>query len=272
MFVDVYKFILYVFLINFTLLIWTQQQPVFIVIHGTWAAREKWYMPGGNFFDALTKNPTLKPARIIPYRWSGKNSYKERMHAAKGLVQLIQSYPSDTLVYLVTHSHGGNIGIIASQLLATKKENSNKIHIFYALGTPVDKTHYLPNMDIINYFYHLFSFEDLIQPVFGLFEREYPTHERIANICIILNNKKPNHTQLHSPLVGQWLATLHETLMGIKDFNFNKPGIVHFTEHKKPIYTLDKKREQAIERDQLLQKMLSSTLFRKQQLYSSSHD
>jgi len=256
-----FKITMYLFLLYFAHV--TYARTIFIVIHGTWAAKEKWYMPGGDFFDALEKSAIKQQAAVTPYRWSGNNNYKDRIHAAKGLVQLIQNYSPDTTICLVSHSHGGNVGIIASQLLSAMANTTNHIHIFYALGTPVNKIDYLPNMNVITYFYNLFSFEDLIQPVLGMFEREYLPHERIANIRITINNKEPNHTQLHNSLTGQFLPTLHELLTtSFQDFDFKKPGIIHFAKNQRPIYELDKTRQKYIERDQLLNKKISSTLFR----------
>jgi len=262
-----FKIITCLFLLCFALITYTQ--TIFIVIHGTWAAKEEWYMPGGDFFDALEKGALQQQAAVIPYRWSGNNNYKDRIQAAKGLVRLIQNYSRDTTICLVSHSHGGNVGIIASQLLGAMANTTNHIHIFYALGTPVNRTDYLPNMNIIDYFYNLFSFEDLIQPVLGMFEREYLQHERIANIRITINNKEPGHTQLHSPLTGQLLPTLHEFLTTVfQDFDFKEPGIIDFTENQKPIYALDRERKKYIERDRLLNKMILSTLFRNPQHFT----
>ena len=255
-----FKITIYLSLFYFAHITYTQ--TVFIVIHGTWASQEQWYMPGGDFFDALEKSAIQQQAVVTPYRWSGKNNYKDRIHAAKGLVQLIQSYSPDTTICLISHSHGGNVGVIASQLLGAMAKKTNQIYIFYALGTPINRTDYQPNMNIISYFYNLFSFEDLIQPVLGMFEREYSQHERIANIRITINNKEPNHTQLHNPLVGQWLPTLHKLLITFQDFDFKIPGIIHFAENKKPIYVPDKRREQLLQRDRLLNRMILTTLFR----------
>ena len=259
-----FKITLYFFLLYFAHA--TYARTIFIVIHGTWAAKEHWYMPGGDFFDALEKSATQQQAAVTSYRWSGNNNYKDRIQAAKGLAQLIQSYSPSTTICLVSHSHGGNVGIIASQLLGAMENATNHIHIFYALGTPVNTTDYTPNMNIITYFYNLFSFEDLIQPVLGMFGREYLRHERIANIRITINNKEPNHTQLHNPLTGQFLPTLHELLTtSFQDFDFKKPGIIHFAENKKPIYALDKTRKKQIERDRSLNKIILSTLSRNPQ-------
>jgi len=259
-----FKIAMYLFLLHFTHVTYTQ--TIFIVIHGTWAAKEQWYMPGGDFFNALEKSAIQQQSAVTPYRWSGNNNYKDRIHAAKGLAQLIQSYSSDTTICLVSHSHGGNVGIIASQLLGAMKNTTNRIHIFYALGTPVNTTDYLPNMNIITYFYNLFSFEDFIQPVLGMFGREYLQHERIANIRVTINNKEPSHTQLHNPLTGQLLPTLHDFLTtSCQDFDFKKPGIIHFAENKIPIYALDKTRKKHIERDRLLNTIIVSTLLRNPQ-------
>lgn len=253
------KLLLSLFLLYFTP---SCSKTVFIIVHGTWATQAGWYMPGGDFFNAVKNNTEKEETSVIPYCWSGKNNYKVRIKAAEGLVQLIQSYSPETIIWLITHSHGGNVGIIASQLL-TQIATTHKINIFYALGTPISTSAYQPNMDRIEYFYNLFSFEDYIQPVLGFFQREYPPHERIANIRVTINNKEPTHEELHSPLVGQWLPFLHEFLTtSTPSFDFTKPGIIHFADNTKPFYEIDKERKQLLEKDALLTKMIVTALFR----------
>ncbi|MGB8367518.1 MAG: hypothetical protein WCD44_04125 [Candidatus Babeliales bacterium] len=249
-------------LLLFSFILPSYAKTVFILIHGTWA-KQAWYLPDGDFFNAVEQRAQQYNAVVVPYCWSGKNNYKARINAAKSLVRLIQSYPPETTLCLITHSHGGNIGIIASQLLACIPA-SNKINIFYALGTPVNTKEYQPNMNTIHYFYNFFSFEDFIQPVLGFFEREYLPHERIINIRITINKKEPSHTKLHSPLVGQWLPFLHEFLTTfIPLFDFTHPGIIHFANNQNPYYEIDNKRKHLLSRDKLLTKMIVTSFFRK---------
>ncbi len=227
---------------------------VFILIHGTWAFKEPWHMPGGVFFDELEYYAHFFNIKIVPYRWEGANNHKTRVHAAKGLVKLIQSYPKDIQICIVAHSHGTNVGIIASQLLVQDEVNKHHIEVFYALGTPINSD-YQPDMHIINYFYNLFSFEDFVQPVLGIFKRCYNTHERIANICITINGKEPGHCELHDPVVAQWLPGLHESLMN-KKIDLIHPGIIHFYSNREPKYEIDKNREELIEQDLELSKLI----------------
>ena len=75
----------------------------------------------------------------------------------------------------------------------------------------------MPNMDKIDFMYHFFSYADLVQPVLGLFGREYPSHERIANIRTLINDKNPLHSQLHNPLVAKWICMFHHDLQITND-------------------------------------------------------
>ena len=245
-----YKKIVVIFFLLFPLP--TLSHTVFIIIHGTWASGESWYTPGGDFFDTLYEKAKKLNCSITTFRWSGKNFHYSRLRAAKRLVTLIKSYPDDTNVCLIGHSHGNNVGILASQMLVKKEFYNRPIHIFYALATPVNKNDYYPNMDTIDYFYNFFSFEDLVQPILGMFERVYPDHKRIANIRVTIDNKEPNHSQLHSSTIAQWLCTLHETIT----INFSQPGILHFTQNQIPQYEFDPDRYTLIMRDLALQRMI----------------
>ncbi len=240
---------------------------VFIVVHGTWAAQSAWFQAGGDFFDTLEKSAKTINAHVVSYVWSGKNNYESRVQAAKGLVKLIQSYPVDTYINLVTHSHGSNVGILASQFLAKDCINKHKIDVFYALATPVQTTSYFPDMNTIRYFYHLFSFADLVQPVIGLFDRQYPQHERIANIRVTIENKEPQHSALHDPIIAHWLPYLHEKLMlqtlhTNQPIIFTHPGIIHFFANHPPRYEIDTHRADLLKQSDVINQFLANSLLR----------
>lgn len=237
---------------------------VYIIVHGTWSANTAWYAPGGDFFDTLEKVAQKNNAHVAAFRWCGSNTHKARQKAAQNLAKLIQTYPLDTHIYLIGHSHGGNVCTLASQLLAQDMTNKHRITIFFALGTPIYKK-IQPSMTVIDYVYNLFSFEDLIQPVFALFDREYQTHERIANLRLFLNNKEPDHTNLHHPIVAQWIPFIHEKFVNylnieLKNNNLSLSTIIYLCDHQEPRYIFDEKRQELLERDIRLSLMMLNTL------------
>ncbi len=242
---------------------------VFILIHGTWALEETWHMPGGDFFDVLEKNCAHIPAKVIPFCWTGRNRHEARVCAAQGLVKLIQSYPSDVSINIIAHSHGSNVGILASHILAMDKNNNHHIDEFYALGTPINSD-YQPDMSIINYVYNLFSFEDLIQPVVGMFKRVYEAHDRIANIRITIDGNQPDHSNLHSPIIGSWLPHLHAWLLK-QNIDLKNPGIIHFVSNQEPQYEIDEKRSMLIERDLRLSTLILLSFRTPLQSYPKYH-
>lgn len=228
---------------------------VFIIVHGTWSKASSWYAPGGHFFDLIEQKARDLGHTAITYTWSGYLDEVHRIAAGKALAKLIRSYPTDTEFYIIAHSHGGNVAILASQELGKSEGNTHRIKVVYALATPVDPKHYMPDMQVIEYFYNLFSFRDAVQPVMGFFGRTYPDHERIANIRIMINGKEPYHCDIHHPALAHWLPRLHEML--IKNecsplFALYTPGLIHFRDQSKPQYLLDVEREQLLAKDKTL--------------------
>ena len=219
-------------------------KTVYIIVPGTWSAEYGWHSQGGEFFESLKKSVNAQTTSIMTYYWSGKNNHKSREYAAQGLSNLIQSFPQDYEINLITHSHGSNVGILASQLLT--KNTLHKINAFFAFGTPVDPESYFPAMNIIHHFYNFFSYSDFVQTVLGTFQRIYPEHERIANISITINSMQPNHDTIHHPLIAQWLSTMHTCL---PTFDFKKPGNIAFFTHKNPEYCIEHNRIELLEED-----------------------
>jgi len=265
----------YTYAVFFYVLIFTSSTMmggVFIVVHGTWSSAAKWYIPGSNFFDVLEHHARRLGHKAIIYTWSGQLDEIHRAAAGKGLAKLIRSYPAKTEFYIIAHSHGTNIAIVASQELARQEHNKHRIKIIYALATPVDRKIYMPDMSVIDYFYNLFSFRDIVQPVLGFFHRTYPPHERIANIRIMINGKEPGHCDIHDTALAHWLPHLHDMLINNECspvFTFHIPGIIDFFDHDKPQYTLDIEREALLEKDRNIQQHMLA-LFRKQLSEDSS--
>lgn len=243
-----------------------EAQSVFILIHGTWGADCSWYVPEGDFFEALEETVCEKNSVVVSFRWSGGCGHDSRVKAAQNLVKLIKTYDESTAIFIIAHSHGGNVVTLASHLLAQEEDDKHHIRALFTLGTPV-MSNYLPNMKTIQYLYNLFSFEDLIQTVLGLSVREYPEHKRIANLRVLINGKEPDHAGLHHPLVGKWIAYVHRYFKqhlenkDIKD-NISEPNIVHFDDEQEPLFMHDTQRGDLLERDRQLSVLILNSLRR----------
>ena len=248
----------------FFVIVSAQAQSVFILIHGTWGADSSWYMPQGDFFDVLENVVSAKNSSVVSFRWSGGCGHVARVKAAESLVKLIQSYDSSTIIYIIGHSHGGNVATLASQLLAQDEENKHVIHVLFTLGTPV-MSNYFPNMKTIHYLYNFFSLEDLIQTVLGISLREFPKHRRIANMRVFVDGKEPIHADLHHPHIAKWIAYIHNHFRryllthGIKN-RISEPSIAYFSYDRPPRYALDYNRAELLERDRQLSVLILDSL------------
>lgn len=241
-----------------------QAQSVFILIHGTWGAECTWYVPNGDFFEELEHTVYKKNSSVVSFRWSGGAGHEARLKAAHSLVKLIRTYLPSVAIYIVAHSHGGNVATLASHLLEEEEDNKHHIRALFTLGTPV-MSNYLPNMNVIHYVYNLFSFEDLIQTVLGISGREYPEHRRIANLRVFVNGKEPHHAGLHHALVGKWLPYLHQHFKQYLRGNgiigrISEPCIVYFADNKAPEYIFDINRTELLERDRQLSVLILDSL------------
>jgi hypothetical protein len=254
--------IIFVFVLFMPML--TEAKSVFILIHGTWGADCAWYAPQGDFFDALEDTVCEKNSDVVPFRWSGGCGHESRIKAAYHLVKLIKTYDPSTAIFVIAHSHGGNVAILASHFLAEEEGNKHHIRALFALGTPV-MSNYLPNMKVIQYLYNLFSFEDLIQTVLGISVREFPEHKRIANLRVVINGKEPDHAGLRHSLVGKWIAYVHKHFKqhlqdrDIMD-HISEPSVVFFDDNKAPEYAYDINRNDLLERDRQLSVLILNSL------------
>lgn len=250
---------------------------VCIVIHGTWANSETWWQPGGDFFESLKKDAFVFCDDIVAFPWSGRNTSYDRREAAKRLAEVIKLYDQVTIV---AHSHGATVGILASRYLAKdysiyEEEYRFKIANFYALGVPVDQFEGLPDMNVIERFYNLFSFNDQIQPVFGMFERTFTQHDRIANLSVTIDGKGPNHSQLHDPVIGRDLLKIIDyffdyTVNNFEAFSFWRPGLVEFYSQEYPGYSYDRDREYLLSCDKDMVELLMLALTRSKQSYRNN--
>lgn len=113
----------------FFLCLTAQLSSVIVVVHGTFASAERWYQADGDFVQSLRSSYVHLPgtcpqknAAIISFSWSGGNCSSARIMAAKNLAALIASYPASESVYVIAHSHGGNVVSLATHLLKKAQE------------------------------------------------------------------------------------------------------------------------------------------------------
>jgi len=165
-------------------------------------------MPNGDFFKALSHS-VGDDAHIVPFLWSGKNSHLVRFCTAQALVALIKSYIPKNTVHIIGHSHGANIGFLASGMLA-EQYKTPIIESFFGLGVPINTKKYPPSIAMIRVGWNLFSTKDTVQPIFGRFQRILDPSWNFYNMRVFLENNEPEHFQLHSPLIAQWIGNINK--------------------------------------------------------------
>jgi hypothetical protein len=86
-----------------------------VLVHGTWAADEQWWKPGGDFHSYVLNGcrPDLY-ANADAFSWSGGYSEYARSVAAPELQAWLAGHTIQN-PYLLTHSHGGSVVMLATQ-------------------------------------------------------------------------------------------------------------------------------------------------------------
>ena len=259
------KISLLIFTLLHALFLGAENPGIYILVHGTWGADAEWHQSSSDFYKTLEVSAQRYNKKIVSFTWSGKFNHKNRVKAAKQLVKLICSYPEHTSINIISHSHGSNVGNIASQLLSESKQHKNMIDSFFAFGTPVDTKKYMPNMNAIKRYYNFFSYNDWVQPILGFFERVYPPHHRIANLRLIIDCMHPSHRSILVPAIARWLPDFPDKLsqqrMGnFEHFNFSHPGVVHFSSAACPTYSIESRYLRLLEGEPNIIALIASTI------------
>ncbi|MEE8599955.1 hypothetical protein [Euzebya tangerina] len=85
-----------------------------VLSHGTWAARSRWWRPGGDFYTYLDGLTPPLHVHDESYMWSGAYSAAARDLAADDLVDWVAAQGLDRPDFFA-HSHGATVGNLATQ-------------------------------------------------------------------------------------------------------------------------------------------------------------
>jgi hypothetical protein len=108
--------------------------PVFVLVHGTFARGAAWTQEGSTLRKALHARYG-EVACFREFLWSGENSHKERVQAGDELrifLQNLGSEVADRPLFIVAHSHGGNVALYALRDVQIAERVSGIV----TMGTP----------------------------------------------------------------------------------------------------------------------------------------
>jgi hypothetical protein len=102
-------------------------------------------------------------------------------------------------------------------------------------------------MQVINNLINLFSTGDYVQPVLGLYGRQFPPQDRLINIEVTLKDhekksiKHPGHFKLHHSCIARWLLYIPDVLAAQKigdfqKFTYDRVGAIMFDPQNVPTY------------------------------------
>ncbi len=87
---------------------------MFVIIHGTASRGARWTLPNSKIRRRLERHFDRR-GRTVSFEWSGTNSNAARLTAGEELARRISELYEEfhAPIYLVAHSHGGNIALYA---------------------------------------------------------------------------------------------------------------------------------------------------------------
>ncbi|HRE72938.1 MAG TPA: hypothetical protein PLC14_20850 [Accumulibacter sp.] len=104
------------------------------LIHGTYATDAAWTLPESPIAQAISS--TLGPkTQLKRFLWDGKNAFASRIAASEALTAELDATASSnkySAIYLIAHSHGGNMALQAVNQMA----HGDKVRAMVSLGTP----------------------------------------------------------------------------------------------------------------------------------------
>ena len=168
-----------------------------VIIHGTWAKKQDWYKPGGDFHTYILNNvyPDVYGDPDF-FFWSGGYSHARRRDAANKLVSWVNHHPCGTL-RLMAHSHGANVVNIATKM---GLQACTLIHL-----SPPVRPEYLPDISNVSsgQFFTVRPTIDLVVSILDGSDQDY------SNTTVAMHETRircafSGHSKCHDP--GRWIA------------------------------------------------------------------
>ncbi len=159
-----------------------------VLIHGTFAPNAPWTDSNSDFCKRIT-NQLDGDVTFQVFNWSGKNSHKSRLSAAKELKAILETGcgESDCKKIIIAHSHGGNIAMYALKELGEKAKDFELI----TMATPflnTEKRDYKSFLEV-NLFLLPFSIYTLLLAavgfVFYFFVKKYTLIAEIITFFVV---------------------------------------------------------------------------------------
>jgi pimeloyl-ACP methyl ester carboxylesterase len=109
-----------------------KESPLVILVHGTWATKSLWAMPHpsvSKFVSWIMKHVSIPLDNFRRLPWSGDNQVGARIEAAVRLREMIRTElgKADRLVFIMAHSHGGNVVMNAIEGLTKEEQQSLRL-------------------------------------------------------------------------------------------------------------------------------------------------
>ncbi|NAW51042.1 hypothetical protein GNY06_06545 [Elizabethkingia argentiflava] len=146
---------------------YTYQNPVVFVdpngkqaffMHGTWGNQQ--FMSDASQ-GAIQK--TFGNSKKYTERWSGSNSMQARRTAAREQFNFIINHRIEgEPISIVGHSHGGNVGVMAANMVDAYYEGKVPINLI-TINTPVREEYQLDTSNTSTTHYNIYNSQDVVQ-------------------------------------------------------------------------------------------------------------
>jgi len=151
------------------------------LIHGTWSSPATWT---DGFRDYLG-GEVLAGEAIHTAEWTGENSSRERVGAARALANEIIAWREQNPhepIRLIGHSHGGNVAMIAMNMLPSE---GIRVDTLITIATPIREYGYGPASAPRQHI-NVYNVVDVVQVAGGAFLPARRTYSGATNIQVPL--------------------------------------------------------------------------------------
>jgi pimeloyl-ACP methyl ester carboxylesterase len=102
------------------------ERPLVVLVHGTWGQQSAWAFPDKSHLVQALGSRLSCDVEYRHFAWSGANRTGDRIEAAARLTAMMRSELAehDRSVFVLAHSHGGNIAIRAIEDLSDAEQRS----------------------------------------------------------------------------------------------------------------------------------------------------